>query len=164
MAKAFYDMDEFCMVQLLPAEALNFCLKEMSLTDVYKEEDDSGNNKISRLNIKSKDIVKALYFLPSYDGVETGNEELRIDDKDTLARGEGEGHNVFWSVDDKGIVTAIWLDMVVHDHCIPYWKKVLSALSELAGFILADWDIEMCVDISNHDAVEEYLFEKAQEE
>ena len=102
-------------------------------TDMYIREESSYDTK--ELALKSEQLEEILFFLPSYDRVETGYSDYREELKFTFARGEGMEQNVFWS-EQYGLVNAIWLDLWITPETKEMWHSILTALGKSGACVV----------------------------
>lgn len=172
MRSAFFHEDDYCQIEILPVTAKDFCIKEMSKINDFidKRSEKNGIKKmylrnkspktIKDLNLSSKKLAEDLNFLKPYDKVETGYSSYREECKNVYARGEKEDINVFWSVDEKEIVKAIWLDMWITPENNKLWNKILCALGKLGSVMLADWEEHICLDITSQENINKYVERK----
>lgn len=171
---AFFHEDDYCQREILPLTAKNYCLQQMgeinnfsqehqsedgSFTDIFIRE--NSPHGIEELGLHSEQLNVALSFLPLYDLVETGYSSYREASEATYGRGNGYEQNIFWSINESGIVNAIWLDIEIAPITIDMWRKVLIALGKIAPVLLADWGWSLCVDLTNPSNIEEYIKEKS---
>lgn len=169
---AFFHEDDYCQWEILPLTAKAYCLKEMGqlnefakahqtaagFTDMYVRGDNPY--EINELALHPEQLDVVFVFLPPYDRVETGYSSYRGELKSTCSRGEGAEQNIFWSVDEAGLVNALWLDLRITPETKNLWRKILNALGELAPLLLADWGWRRCVDLTKSSEVEKYIEEK----
>ena len=171
---AFYHEDDYCQKEILPLTAKDFCLKQMGEINDFSQEHQLGSgfftdifireetpHGIDELGLRSEQLNETLNFLPLYDLVETGYSSYREESKATYGRGKGYGQNIFWAVNESGIVNAIWLDMEIASITVDMWRKVLLSLGKIAPVLLADWSWSLCVDLTNSSNIEEYIEEKS---
>lgn len=172
MRTAFFHEDDYCQIELLPKSSQAFCLKQMGkiatfsdehssnigFTDIYLR--DETHHTLKELALSSKQLEKALDFLPSYDKVETGYSSYREECKSTCCVGERNELNVFWSQGDSGLVTTIWLDLWITPETKEKWYKILTSLGKLSPFILVDWSCNLLVDLTLDEKINEYLNDK----
>ncbi len=171
---AFFHEDDYCQREILPLSAKNYCLQQMGEINDFSQEHQSENgsftdifirenspHRIEELGLRSEQLNVALSFLPPYDLVETGYSSYREESEATDGRGNGYEQNIFWSINESGIVNAIWLDIEIAPITIDMWRKVLIALGKIAPVLLADWGWSLCVDLTNPSNIEEYLKEKS---
>lgn len=171
---AFFHKDDYCQREILPLTAKNFCLKQMGeindfsqehqlesglFTDIFIRE--NTPHGIEELGLCSEQLNAALNFLPLYDLVETGYSSYREESEATCGRGNGYEQNIFWSVNESGVVNAIWLDIEIAPITMDMWRKVLISLGKIAPVLLADWNCSLCVDLTNSSDIEEYIKEKS---
>ena len=173
---AFFHEDDYCQREILPLTAMNFCLKQMGEIDDFSQEHqlESGlftdifirertPHEIKDLGLRSEQLNLALDFLPPYDLVETGYDlaDYVIDEAEgTYGRGnDGHRENVFWSVNESEIVNAIWLDIRIDENTIDLQRRVLTSLGKIAPVLLADWNLNRCVDLTDLSDIEKYLSE-----
>lgn len=171
---AFFHEDDYCQREILPLTAKNFCLKQMDeindfsqehqlesgfFTDIFIRE--NSPHGMEELGLRSEQLNVALSFLPPYDLVETGYSSYRVESEATYGRGNGYEQNIFWSINESGIVNAIWLDIEIAPITMDMWRKVLIALGKIAPVLLADWNYSLCVDLTNSSDIEEYIKEKS---
>ena len=167
---AFFHEDDYCQREILPLTAKNFCLRQMSeiddfsqkhqlesglFTDIFMRE--NSPHGIEELGLCPEQLNVALDFLPPYDLVETGYSSYREESKATFGRGNGYEQNIFWSVNESGVVNAIWLDIEIAPTTMDMWRKVLVSLGKIAPVLLADWNLSICVDLTNLSEIEEYM-------
>lgn len=171
---AFFHEDDYCQWEILPLTAKGFCMKQMGEIDDFAEEhqlaggvytdmfvrEDSPHG-IEELSLCPEQLNEALGFLPAYDQVETGYSSYREELKLTYGRGMEEEQNVFWSVDEAGVINALWLDIWIAPKSKDLWKSILIALGKMASVLLADWGWQRCVDLTNLSDVEQYIKEKS---
>ncbi len=169
---AFFHEDDYCQWEILPLTSQEFCMRQMGeiddfakdhqtdggFTDIFVRED--GPHKMEKLALTSEQLHKALCFLQPYDRVETGYSSYRKELKAAHGRGEGPEENVFWSVNDTGQVTALWLDLCIVPENQDLWRSILTALGKLAPLLLADWNWSRCVDLTKPKEIEEYIEEQ----
>ena len=173
MRTAYFHEDDYCQWEILPLTAKEYCLKEMGqiakfteklqsegagFTDIYLRGD--SPHSIDELSLRSEQLDEALSFLPAYDRVETGYSSYREELKSTRSRGEGAEQNVFWSVNEDGIINALWLDLWIAPETKEMWQCTLLALGQLAPVLLADWIWERCVDLTSPQDIEQYVAQK----
>ena len=173
MRTAFFHKDNYCVWEILPLAANEFCLKEMDkiddfvekqrvgggFTDLYVREDNS--HKMEELPLRSEQLDAACSFLSSYDRVETGCSSYRKECKATYGRGEGPGQNIFWSVNGEGLVNAIWLDLWIRPETKEQWKNILIVLGHFAPVLLVDWGWRRYVDLTSVEDITRYVEDKA---
>ena len=172
MRKIYFHEDDYCQLEVLPLSAEQFCRREMGeieefakehregpfYTDMYLREESSET--LLQLNLRPEQLTAALDFLPAYDLVETGYSSYREECQGTQARGLNEELAVFWSVDEAGLVEAIWLAFWVEPQEANAARQLLTALGHLAPLLLADWGWSRCVDLSQPAENEQYVAEK----
>ena len=127
----------------------------------YRHIRENTSHGIEELGLRPEQLNEALNFLPSYDLVETGYSSYREESEATFGRGNGYGQNFFWSINESGVVNAIWLDIEVAPITMDMWRKSLISLGETAPVLLADWNCSLCVDLTNSSDIEEYIKEKS---
>lgn len=173
---AFFHEDDYCQREILPLAAKSFCLRQIKeindfskmhraanglYTDIYIRE--KPTHVIEELRLRSERLQEALRFLPPYDLVETGYDlaDYVIDEAEgTYGRGnDGHRENVFWSVNESEIVNAIWLDIRIDENTIDLQRRVLTSLGKIAPVLLADWNLNRCVDLTDLSDIEKYLSE-----
>ena len=128
MRKIYFHEDDYCQLEVLPLSAEQFCRREMGEIET-----------LLQLNLRPEQLTAALDFLPAYDLVETGYSSYREECQSTQARGLNEELAVFWSVDEAGLVEAIWLAFWVEPQEANAARQLLTALGHLAPLLLADW-------------------------
>ena len=171
---AFFHEDDYCQKEILPLTAKNFCLKQMGeINDFFQEHQlgsglftdifirENSPHGIEELGLCSEQLNVALSFLPPYDLVETGYSSYREKSEATYGRGNGYEQNIFWSINESGVVNAIWLDIGIASVAMDMWRKVLISLGKIAPVLLADWNCSLCVDLTNSSDIEEYIKEKS---
>lgn len=171
---AFFHEDDYCQKEILPLTAKNYCLQQMDEINDFAQEHQSGDGSftdifirentshgIEELGLRSEQLNAALSFLPPYDLVETGYSNYREESKATCGRGNGKEENIFWSVNESGVVDAIRLDIEVAPITMDMWRKVLISLGKIAPVLLADWNCSLCADLTNSSDIEEYIKEKS---
>ena len=172
MRIAFFHEDDYCQWEILPLTGKMYCLKEMGridefakthqacagFTDMYMRGD--SPHEINELALHPEQLDTLLSFLPSYDRVETGYSSYREELKSTHGRGEGAEQSIFWSVDEAGLVNALWLDLWITPETENLWRNVLTALGKMFPVLLADWGWRRCVDLTKSSAIEKYIEEK----
>lgn len=171
---AFFHEDDYCQREILPLTAKNFCLRQMSEIDDFSQEHqlesglftdifmrENSPHGIEELGLCSEQLNEALSYLPPYDLVETGYSSYREESEATCGRGNGYEENIFWSVNESGVVNAIWLDIEIAPITMDMWRKVLISLGKIAPVLLADWSCSLCVDLTNSSDIEEYVKEKS---
>ncbi len=171
---AFFHEDDYCQKEILPLTAKNFCLKQMGeindfsqehqlesglFTDIFIRE--NSPHGIEELGLCSEQLNVALSFLPPYDLVETGYSSYREKSETTYGRGNGYEQNIFWSINETGVVNAIWLDIGIASVTMDMWRKVLISLGKIAPVLLADWNCSLYVDLTNPSNIEKYIKEKS---
>ena len=167
MRKIYFHEDDYCQLEVLPLAARQFCLQEMGEIDAFAEEHREGPfytdiylreespETLLQLNLRPEQLTAALDFLPAYDLVETGYSSYREECQSTQARGLNEELAVFWSVDEAGLVEAIWLAFWVEPQEANAARQLLTALGHLAPLLLADWGWSRCVDLSQPAEIEQ---------
>lgn len=90
-----------------------------------------------------------------------GYSSYREESEATCGRGNGYEQNIFWSVNESGVVNAIWLDIEIAPITMDMWRKVLISLGKIAPVLLSDWNCSLCVDLTNSSDIEEYIKEKS---
>ncbi len=172
---AFFHEDDYCQWQILPLTSRGFCLRQMGKIDDFAKEHQAGSgfgftdlfvredspHGMEELALRSEQLNETLQFLPPYARVETGYSSCRRELKAAHARGEGAGQNVFWSVDDAGVITALWLDLCITPETKELWGSILTALGKLAPLLLADWGWSCCVDLTSADEINRYVEDSA---
>ena len=169
---AFYHEDDYCQKEILPLTATNYCINQMNEINDFSQEHQSEcggfsdifireetPHGIDELGLRTEQLNEALHFLPAYDLVETGYSSCREESKTTFCRGKGYEQNIFWSVNEFGIVNALWLDMEIAPITVDMWRRVLISLGKIAPVLLADWSWSLCVDLTNPSNIEEYIKE-----
>lgn len=169
---AFFHEDDYCQWEILPLTAEDSCMRQMGEIDDFAKghQVDGGftdmfvcensPHEIGELALRPEQLNEALRFLQPYDRVETGYSSYREELKSSYGRGNGPEQNVFWSVNDAGVVNAIWLDIWVVPETKDLWQNILTALGKMVPVLLADWGWSRCVDLTNLSEVEKYIEEK----
>ena len=172
MRKIYFHEDDYCQLEVLPLSAEQFCRREMGEIEEFAKEHREGPfytdihlreespETLLKLNLRPEQLTAALDFLPAYDLVETGYSSYREECQSTQARGLNEELAVFWSVDEAGLVEAIWLAFWVEPQEANAARQLLTALGHLAPLLLADWGWSRCVDLSQPTEIEQYVAEK----
>ena len=172
MRKIYFHEDDYCQLEVLPLSAEQFCRREMGEIEEFAEEHREGPfytdmylreespEPLRQLNLRPEQLTAALDFLPAYDLVETGYSSYREECQSTQARGLNEELAVFWSVDEAGLVEAIWLAFWVEPQEANAARQLLTALGHLDPLLLADWGWSRCVDLSQPTEIEQYVAEK----
>ena len=172
MRKIYFHEDDYCQLEVLPLSAEQFCRREMGEIEEFAEEHREGPfytdiylreespETLLQLNLRPEQLTAALDFLPAYDLVETGYSSYREECQSTQARGLNEELAVFWSVDEAGLVEAIWLAFWVEPQEANAARQLLTALGHLAPLLLADWSWDRCVDLRQPAEIEQYVAEK----
>ncbi len=166
---AFFHEDDYCQWEILPLTSREFCVRQMGKIDDFGKERQTGSgftdmfvredslHGIEELALRSEQLNAALQFLPPYARVETGYSSSRRELKATYGRGEGAEQNVFWSVNDAGLINALWLDLCITRETKELWQNILTALGKLAPLLLADWGWSCCVDLTSADEINRYV-------
>ncbi len=170
---AFFHEDDYGQWEILPLTSWKFCLRQMGKIDEFAKEHqtdygftdifvrENSPHKMEELALRPEQLNEALQFLPPYARVETGYSSHRRELKATYGRGEGAEQNVFWSVDDAGLVNALWLDLCITPETKELWRNILTALGKLAPLLLADWSWSCCVDLTSADEISRYVEDSA---
>lgn len=170
MRTVFFREDDYDMKELLPLSAVGEFLDEiyknetfnsartdnLSSADTYTNE--NAEKPLRSLKLTSQKLRDTLFFLPAFDKVETGCDDLGRKCEYINAVGTDKGAAVYWSDDGDGFIEALWLTLKVSDNK-EETKKILAALGKLAPVILADRKAGCCVDLSSENDIEEYIKE-----
>ncbi len=170
---AFFHEDDYGQWEILPLTSRAFCARQMGeidefakehqadggFTDLFVRED--SPHGMGELALRWEQLDEALRFLPPYARVETGYSTSRRELKATRGRGEGAGESVFWSVDDAGLINALWLDLCITRENKELWQNILTALGNLSPLLLAVWGWSRCVDLTSADEISRYVEDSA---
>ena len=172
MRTVYFHEDDYCQCEVLPLAAKEYCLREMGDIDAFAEEHKEGQfytdiymredspHTLRELALRSQQFASALEFLPAFDRVETGYSSYREECEATCARGFSNELAVFWETNEEGFVTALWLVIWVKAENADTVRRIYTALGSLAPLLLADWNLNACVDLTDTVAIEKYLQEQ----
>ena len=162
--------DDYCQIEILLIENIEFCMRQAGLISEFSNEHLAGagwndvfiraENPISlhEKKISVKLLEKSLEgVIRKIDVLYTGFGSYRKKCKNTKAFGENK--NVVLFFEEKGkFVTNIWLTLdVCEENDITLAKNMLTALSSIGNFIIADWGWNFVKDINQSEDIEQYL-------
>ena len=152
MKSIYFHEDDYCQIEILPAENLGFCLEQAGLIDDFAENhrDGMGYTDVfvrneNPVSILDKKITKAVFeevfesVFPRCDVIYTGYGSYREKCKFTSAFGHDENVVIFYEWKD-GFINNIWLTLDIRKEVdVEAANKLFTALSKLGDFIVADW-------------------------
>ena len=170
MDDIFFFEDDYCNIELLPQENLDFCNNQikniqqfsknctdsMGFSDAYRR----GVEPISLATNKiSEDSLKRCFhgIIPRYDRVMSGYSYFSKPCSNVYAYGTNQNVVLFYET-EEAIVTKIWfaLDIKNGDDCKTA-KLILSKLKSLGNFILVDWGLCFAEQLNNVDKLTQYI-------
>ena len=171
-SEIYFHEDDYCQIEILPVENLDFCLEQAGLIDESAEAHYDGFGYTEAFVRKENPIslhdkkISAIFFnetlsgiLPvKYDEVFTGYASYRVKCEHTSAFGYDDKTVVVFYDEDDGFIINIWLDLgISQESDIALVQNFFIALSKLGDFIIADWGWCFVEKINNHEKIEQYL-------
>ncbi|WP_313133303.1 hypothetical protein [Anaerocolumna sp.] len=176
MSSIYFHEDDYCQIELLPIENLEFCLKQGGLinefanvhkegigyTDMYIRDDNPVSMYDKKILIASLENSLDGIF-PKFDEVFTGYSSYRKKSKHTNAFGKDE--NVVMFYDSKhNFVNNIWFTLdISKENDIMAAQDMFISLSKLGEFIVADWGWDFIERIDHFDKINCYLQKRFEE-
>lgn len=164
MRSAYFHEDDYCQIELLPLDNLEFCLKQAGEISQFSEEHWKGMgwdsvyvrkenpSKLSNLNIQLNDMRLAISeTMPEYDEVYTGYRSYREKCVNTYAFGGDKSATLFFETDSSNIVLTAW--------CSDAMPELLD-LKQSRDLLLADWGWGFICPLSDKERFENYLTER----
>lgn len=170
--RVYFHEDDFCQIELVPAENWKHCATEMGnvatfseaheapggvgWTDVYPRVAEPVSLVQAALNLNEVDDLLAAH-LERFDTVETGYSSHVEECKHIVAFGFDASCVIYFSERD-GIVDHIWLGL--DGPPSSQQDKLISAFASLnqrVSLILADWGWEALIRLSDQDSLKAYL-------
>jgi len=173
MKSVYFHEDDYCSIEILPEENLEFCLSQAGLIDEFSaaHKTEFGYTDVflrgkepcslAEKMISKETIDEALRgVLPAIDDIFTGYSTYRERCEDTFAFGYDNNVVIFYEVKD-GIVEHIWLNLLIRESDdIVRAKKVFSSLSKVGNFIVADWGWSYIEKLDNSESLGQYLYNR----
>ena len=172
MTNIFFHEDDYCQIEILPADNLAFCLEQSEEIDKFAEEHRDGigfsdmfirneNPKSLREHdisvVRLNEMLKSVF--PQYDEVYTGyGSSYREKCENTVAF--GNDRVIIFYDEENGFVKNIWLALFIQEKVdIKAAQNLFAALSTLGEFIIADWNRNFILKINNSEKLGQYLLE-----
>ena len=173
MTRIYFHEDDYCSIEILPIENLEFCLKQAGLIADFSEKHKAevGYTDIfalekSPFSMQSKKIPKAVLekavqsILPKFDEVFTGYGSYEEKCSHIGAFGNNENVVIFYDEKD-GFIENIWLNLNVYEaEDITIAKSLVHTLSKLGNFIIADWGWGFIEALHNCEQINQYLLNR----
>ena len=173
MTSIYFHEDDYCQLEILPAENHTFCSRQMGQINEFAEAHRSGagytdmfvreDNPVSlrEKKIPVIELEEALTgILPKYHEVYTGYSSYR--EKCAHTGAFGKGQNVVLFYDEKeSLVNNIWLTLDIKwEGDISAALDMFSAMSSLGDFIITDWGWNFVEELKSVDELEQYLHKR----
>ena len=170
MSNVYFHEDDYCQIEILPIENLEFCMKQAGLINEFSGEHWTGSGwtdmfvrNENPISVHEKRILAVLLekalecILLKFDEVHTGYGSHCEKCNNIKAFGQNENVVIFYSEKDT-FVDNIWLNLNIHEeNDIALAKNMLTALSTLGNFIIADWGWDFVKEIKCLEDIEHYL-------
>ena len=178
MTELSFHEDDYCQIELLPAESESFCLSEVKAiaafserhgapegigwTDIYVRKENSI--PLSRLGILLSGLRTTLSSIaPEADAVYTGYSRARMKCKQTVAFGTSNELVLFADFDAAGTVEHIWLVLDVRTETqIQTALNMFRVLAEKVSLILVDWGWCFVSKLNEPSALDTYLRQRVE--
>ena len=170
MKSVYFHEDDYCSIEILPEENLEFCLLQAGQIDEFSAAHKAALGytdiflrgvepcSLSEKMISRETIDEALSaVLPMFDEVLTGYSTYRERCEDTYAFGYDDNVVIFYEVKD-GHVEHIWLSLFIRDsEEMMRAGRVFASLSKIGNFIIADWGWSYIEKLDNSESLGQYL-------
>ena len=170
MARIYFHEDDFCQIEILPAENLSFCLEQAERISAFAGEHKAGlgysevfMRKDAPVSLYSKSITADTLqeylgeILPEFDEVYTGYGTHEEKCSFTRAFGKDTNTVVFYS-NKEALANHIWLTLdIMKSDDIVIARSILDALAKINDFIIADWGWAFVEPIKNIRSIDSYL-------
>jgi hypothetical protein len=171
MGTAFFHEDDYCQVEVLPASARGYCLREMGLIDEFAEAhwDGAGFTDMyvrgqPPMPLASLGTILAEWesalgpLVPRFTQVLTGYSSYREPCPSVVGWGVSDSQAVFAGVDEAKVVGPVWLSLNgVTAERVGLWSRLLRSLPRAAELLIADWSASQVVPLAEEPALEAYL-------
>lgn len=174
--RAYFHEDDYGRIEVLPVENWYYCASQLGLIAKFYEQHRAPNGtggtgmsvrhpqptSLSTLAIPDAELSRRLaaHLLP-FDRVETGHGTQIVECERTRAFGPDGDCAVFYSFDETGIVTKIWLGL--GGPAPTEREMLLSAFRDVQGMrklLLVDWPWERLFALDDFDVIAAYLLER----
>ena len=170
MTRIYFHEDDYCSLEILPVENLEFCLKQTGLIDDFSEKHKAEvgytdvfvrdknpvplcSKKISETTLDER--IKNIF--PKFDEVFTGYGSYEEKCNHIGAFGNNEDVVAFYEV-KGGFIENIWLNLNIYEaNDVVIANNLLHSLSKLGDFIVADWGWSFIEKLSNSEKINQYL-------
>ena len=170
MKSVFFHEDDFCQIEILPAESLGFCLQQADcvaeFADAHKTDmgySDMYVREAAPVSLHSKKISDTILqnllgkLLPEFEEVYTGYGSSRTKCKNIKAFGQDENVVLFYE-SENNVVKNIWLTLNIKKKTdIAVAKNIFDILSQTGDFLIADWSWDFVELLSNAASIDSYL-------
>lgn len=170
MSSVYFHEDDYCQIELLPIENIEFCLKQTGLINEFANAHKEGNSytdiymrEDNLISMHDKKILITLLensldgILPKFDEVCTGYSSYREKSKHTNAYGQDENVVMFYDSKDN-FINHIWFTLdISKENDIMAAQDMFHALSKLGEFIIVDWGWDFVEKINILEKIESYL-------
>lgn len=170
--KVFFNEDSYCQIEILPAENLAHCQKEMEALNDFADENnepkdpeniyEAGNHPVPLKSLKiTPDLLDSHLskVATPFDIVETGFGNFKEVYPQTKAFGLNERVTLFYDY-EEGIVENIWLMLEIDNRKEQdLAQNMLSAIAKIQPFLLVDWTFDAIILLDDELAIKNYLKE-----
>lgn len=169
-SNVYFHEDDYCQIEILPIENMEFCLKQADLmsnlaeahktdlgyTDVFVRKSNPTLIYDKKLLITSLEKVFE-GVLPKFGEVYTGYGSYKEKCENINAFGINSNVVMFYDTKDNFIAN-IWLTLNIwEEKDIIIATQIFNALIKLGDFIIADWEWKFIQEINNGKIIESYL-------
>lgn len=167
--KVFLNEDSYCQIEILPAENLAHCRKEMDALNDFADENEDPENEYEAgghpVPFKTLKITPDLLdshlskVATPFDIVETGFGKYKEVYPQTKAFGLNDRVVLFYDY-EEGIVENIWLMLEIDTQKEQELvQNMLSAIAKIRPFFLVDWTFDAIILLEDEPAIKKYLKE-----
>ena len=170
--RVYFHEDDFCQIELVPAENWEYCAREMGNVSAFSAEhrapEGIGWTDVYLRNAEPVGLIQSALtvemvagllapHLESFDLVETGYGSHAEECKHTYAYGFDAGSVIYFS-EQVGIVNHIWLglDGPPSDRQAAL-IQAMATLNQRVPLILVDWGSESLLRLADQDSLKTYL-------
>jgi len=170
---AYFQEDDYCRVELLPAHNLGFCqtaLLQMVLNTGIPGKSPPHTTVACRplplvaLGIDFTGVINLFsHHLPAFDRVETGYARHTVECRHIRAFGEKDTCTIFISHNETRFVDCIWFDFGLHPEC--QRDSILAtfhSLDALGPMLFIDWVCGRLFPLHDSAQMVSYLHECAE--